>query len=247
MDFDQLEMVAPEANNNLLILCYPHNPIGRVWSKEDLAKLSETCIRNNVFIITDEIHGDITYRCKYRPLASLSRGGARNCATCISPVKPFNLAGVANSMTVIDDDEKRSKCEAWFNRLEVNKNNVFTTAAMLAAYTKAEPWLDQVIQYLEQNIATLRTFLQQKLPSVKLVEPEGSYLLWLDFRELWLDVKHLDNFLVQEARIAGNPGQWFGCEGAGSARINIGCPGGILIQALDNLVQAVSRRVKSNA
>ena len=245
MDFAQLETAAAEPNNSLLILCNPHNPIGRVWSKEDLTKLSEICIRNNVFIITDEIHGDITYRCKYIPLASLSQAAAKNCATCISPIKSFNLAGVANSMMVIDDDEKRAKCKTWFSRLEVNKNNIFTTAAMLAAYTKAEPWLDQVIDYLEQNIAWIRAFLQQKIPSVKLVEPEGSYLLWLDFRELGLDVKQLDSFLVEEAKIAGNPGQWFGREGVGFARINIACPRSVLIQALENLEQAVTRRVKS--
>lgn len=245
MDFDQLESVAADPDNKLLVLCNPHNPIGRVWSKQDLSKLSEICAANNVFIIADEIHGDITYQSNYTPLASISSVASQNCATCISPIKSFNLAGVANSMIVIDDEEKRSLCKSWFSRQEINKNNVFSTTAMLSAYTNGEYWLDQVIEYLEENIDTLRKYLHQKIPSVKLIEPEGTYLLWLDFRELGLDVKQLETFLVQQARIAGNPGHWFGREGAGFVRINIACPRSILVKALENLEKAVNGLAKS--
>ena len=241
MDFDQLETVAADSNNSLLILCNPHNPIGRVWSKQDLSRLAEICAANGVFIIADEIHGDITYRQDYVPLASLSDEAALNCATCISPIKSFNLAGVANSMIVIADDAKRSLCRDYFSRLEVNKNNVFTTAAMLSAYTEAEAWLDQVIDYLNENIETLNNFLREKVPAVKLIKPEGTYLLWLDFRELGLDAKKLEKFLVEEAKIASNPGHWFGREGAGFARINIACPRSVLLRALENLEAAVNR------
>lgn len=240
MDFENLEKAAADPNNKLLILCNPHNPIGRVWSWEDLSKLSEICIANDVFIIADEIHGDITYLRRYTPLASISDAAADNCATCISPIKSFNLAGVANSMIVTADEEKRSQCKNWYSRLEVNKNNVFATAAMLAAYTRGENWLDGVIEYLRENIETLENFLRRKIPSVKLVEPEGTYLLWLDFRELGLDAKQLETFLVQKARIAGNPGHWFGREGAGFARINIACPRRFLLRALTNLETAVN-------
>lgn len=241
MDFDHLESVAADPQNGLLILCNPHNPIGRVWSKQDLSKLSEICAANNVFIIADEIHGDITYQRNYTPLASISIESSQNCATCISPIKSFNLAGVANSMIVIDDEEKRSLCKNWFSRLEINKNNVFATAAMIAAYSNGESWLDQVIEYLDENIDTLRKFLQQRIPLVKLIEPEGTYLLWLDFRELDMDAKQLETFLVQQAGIAGNPGHWFGREGAGFARINIACPRRFIVGALEKLEQAVNR------
>lgn len=241
MDFDHLENVAADPNNSLMIVCNPHNPIGRVWSPRDLSRLSEICSANNVYVITDEIHGDITYQRNYTPLASISRESSLNCATCISPVKSFNLAGVANSMIVIDDEEKRSLCKDWFSRMEVNKNNVFTTAAMMSAYIDGEYWLDQVIDYLYENINTLRSFLQQKIPSVKLVEPEGTYLPWLDFRGLDLDAKQLEHFLVQQAGIAGNPGHWFGREGAGFARINIACSRRTMIGALERLEQAVGR------
>jgi len=241
MDFDQLESVATEPRNKLLILCNPHNPIGRVWTKPDLARLADICAANGVFVIADEIHGDITYRCRYTPFASVSDASAQNCATCISPVKSFNLAGVANSMIVIDDEARRSQCKNWFSRAEVNKNNVFTTAAMLAAYTGGEPWLDQVLEYLYENVNKVRDFLLQRIPSVKLVEAEGTYLLWLDCRDLGLDARQLETFLAREAGIAGNPGHWFGREGAGFVRINIACPRRILTEALQGLEQAVGR------
>lgn len=240
MGFDHLERVAAVPENRLLILCNPHNPVGRVWSKQELLRLSEICAANGVYVVADEIHGDITYGQGYTPLASASTEASLNRATCISPVKSFNLAGVANSMIVIEDEERRSRCREWFSRFEINKNNVFTTTAMLAAYMKSEAWLDQVIGYLKENIDTLRDFLRQRIPSVRLVEPEGTFLVWLDFRALGLDVKQLANFLVQDARIAGNPGHWFGREGAGFARINIACPRKVMLAALERLAKAVA-------
>jgi len=241
MDFDNLESVAAEPNNKLLILCNPHNPIARVWSREDLSRLSEICIRNDVFIIADEIHADVTYHHRYTPAASVSKEAALNTATCISPVKSFNLAGVANSMIVIENDAKRKLCNDWYNRMEINKNNVFTNASMLAAYTKGEPWLEQVIEYLQGNIEFLRNFLRQNTPSIKLIEPEGTFLLWLDFRGLGLGVRQLETFLTTGARMATNPGQWFGREGVGFVRINIACPRGVLNTALNQLEKAVNK------
>jgi len=238
MDFDHLESVLAEPDNKLLILCNPHNPLSRVWPKKDLARLSEICLRHNVFIIADEIHGDITYQGRYTPLASISRITSLNTATCISPVKSFNLAGVANSMIVIEDEEKRKACADWYKRMEINKNNVFTNAAMLAAYTKGEPWLEQVTAYLQGNIETLRNFLQHKTPLIKFIEPEASFLVWIDFRAMGLDVKQLEIFLVRDAQMATNPGHWFGREGAGFARINIACPRSMLHAALVNLEKA---------
>lgn len=241
MDFANLKKVTARADSKILILCNPHNPIGRSWSKEDLLSLSEICRENGVFIIADEIHGDISYRNSYTPLASVSKDASLNCATCISPIKSFNLAGVANSMVVIKDDEKRQLFKDWYDRLEVNKNNVFTNAAMLAAYTDGEAWLDQVIEYLTGNIEMLKGYLQQNIPLIKLIEPEGTYLLWLDFRELNLDIRSLEKFLVHEARMAINPGHWFGREGAGFVRINIACPREILKTALGRLERAVNK------
>ena len=249
MDFNGLESVAADAKNTLLILCNPHNPMGRVWPKKDLARLSEICIRNKVFIIADEIHGDICFQHRYTPLASVSEAASLNTASCISPVKSFNLSGVANSMIVIKDEEKRQRCKAWYSRMQISKNNVFTNAAMLAAYTQGEAWLEQVTDYLRGNLKMLRTFLQQNTPLINLIEPEGSFLVWLDFRALGFDAKQLQSFLVSEAKMATNPGHWFGREGAGFARINVACPRSVLETALTNLDKAytgISSGFKTN-
>ncbi|MCP4491986.1 MAG: putative C-S lyase [Gammaproteobacteria bacterium] len=241
MDFANLELLAAKPDTSLLILCNPHNPIGRVWSRADLGQLAETCIRHKVFIIADEIHGDITYQQRYTPLASVSVEAAQNCATCISPIKSFNLAGVANSMIVIANEAKRKTCADWYSRQQLNKNFIFNNAAMLAAYTRGEPWLEQVTDYLQGNINLLRDYLVQKIPQIKLVEPEGSYLLWLDFRSLSLDIKQLETFLIREAKMATNPGHWFGREGVGFVRINIACPRNVLISALSQLENAINK------
>jgi cysteine-S-conjugate beta-lyase len=239
MDFEDLEAKAADSRNKLLILCNPHNPIGRVWSREELSTLADICARHDVFIIADEIHGDITYDTKYTPLASVSELAAANSATCISPVKSFNLAGLANSMMVITDDDKRKVCADWYSKMEVNKNFIFNNVAMQAAYTDGEGWLNEVIDYLKGNIDELRSTLAANMPQIKLVEPDGTFLVWLDFRELGLDARQLERFLSHDARMALNPGHWFGREGAGFARVNIACPRSVLQTALGQLDKAI--------
>jgi cystathionine beta-lyase len=239
MDFEDLEAKAADPRNKLLILCNPHNPIGRVWSREELSTLADICARHGVFIIADEIHGDISYGNKYTPLASISTQAALNCATCISPVKSFNLAGLANSMMVIADEEKRKTCANWYSKMEINKNFIFNNVAMQAAYTDGEGWLNEVIDYLRGNIDELRSTLAANIPQIKLIEPDGTFLAWLDFRELGLDARQLERFLSHDARMALNPGHWFGREGAGFVRINIACPRSVLKTALGQLDKAI--------
>lgn len=239
MDFEDLEAKAADPRNKLLILCNPHNPIGRVWSQEELSTLADICARHDVFIIADEIHGDITYDTKYTPLASVSELVAANSATCISPVKSFNLAGLASSMMVITDDDKRQNCADWYSKMEVNKNFIFNNVAMLAAYTDGEGWLNEVINYLRGNVDQLRSTLATNMPQIGLIEPDGTFLVWLDFRELELDARQLERFLSHDARMAVNPGHWFGREGAGFARVNIACPRSVLQTALEQLDKAI--------
>ena len=246
IDFDNLEARAADPSNKLLILCNPHNPIGRVWTRNELQKISDICIKHSVFIISDEIHGDITYDGGYTPLASLSEEAAKNSAVCISLIKSFNLAGVGNSMIVIADKEKRNICANWYKRMQINKNNVFTNAATLAAYTKGEPWLDKLTSYLKINIEEICNRLRNNIPQLKLIEPDGTYLVWLDFRELKLSTKQLENFLIQDAKVAANPGHWFGREGAGFARINIACPRSILQSGLKQLEHAIEQLSHKN-
>lgn len=242
MDLEQLESVAADPANRLMILCNPHNPVGRIWSKAELAALAEICQRHSVFIIADEIHGDLGYRQRYTPMAGLGDAVAQQVAACISPVKSFNLSGVAGSMIVIANEERRIACTAWYDRQEINKNNVFGNAATLAAYTDGEAWLEQAIDYLHGNLELLRGYLTSEIPEVGLIEPQGGFLLWLDFRELGFDADELSNFLIHEARMATNPGHWFGREGLGFARINMACPRNVLVKAFEQLASAVHKR-----
>jgi len=240
MDFEDLEEKAADPRSKILIICNPHNPVGRVWTKDELAQAGEICRQHNVLVISDEIHGDIVYNPHhFTPFASISDGLAQTSVACLSPAKTFNIAGVVDAMAIIANEQYRQEFHDFAHRYQINKTNVFASAAIEAAYGQSGEWLDGLLTYLESNIGFLRSFLQEYLPQIKLVEPEGTYLVWLDFRALGLDAKKLDRFLAQEAGIALNPGYWFGREGAGYARMNIACPQSILRDALLRLAQAV--------
>ena len=240
MDFADLETKAADPRNKLLILCNPHNPVGRVWTREELEQVAAICQKHNVLVISDEIHGDIVYQPhRYTPYASLSETVANSSFTCLSPAKTFNLAGMIDGMVVIPNDAYRQQYDHFADRYQINRTNVFTTVAVEAAYREGEAWLEALLAYLEQNVAFMQDYLQQHLPQVKLIQPEGTYLVWLDFRGLGLEAKALDQFLAQKAGLALNSGYWFGREGAGFARMNIATPRQLLAQALTQLRQAV--------
>ena len=240
MDFEDLGTKAADPQNKILILCNPHNPIGRVWTRTELERVADICQRHNVLVISDEIHGDIVYPPhRYVPYASISPAAAKNSFTCLSPAKTFNLAGMVDGMVIIPDDEYRQQYRHFAGRLQINRTNLFTSIAVETAYREGEEWLESLLLYLAQNVAFIRDYLQQNMPQVKLIEPEGTYLVWLDFRELGLEVKELDEFLAQEAGLALNSGYWFGREGAGFARMNIAVPRQVLDRALTQLDEAV--------
>ena len=240
MNFKELEKKAANPKTKIMIICNPHNPVGRVWTREELAQAGEICRRHNVLIISDEIHGDIVYKPHhYTPFASISDELAQISVTCLSPAKTFNIAGVIDAMAVIANKEYRDQFHDFAHRYQINKTNVFASAAIEAAYSQGGEWLDELLTYLQANIDFLQSFLYENLPQVKLIEPEGTYLVWLDFKELGLDAKELEKFLAQKAQLALNSGYWFGREGAGYARMNIACPQSILEQALSRLTNAV--------
>ena len=239
MDFEGLEQLASDPKNKMLFLCNPHNPIGRVWSRNNLMQLGDICRRNGVIVVADEIHGDITFSGhKYTPFASLGADYANNAITLISPAKTFNIAACCSSFTVISDSKKRNLFNAENSRLTVNKNNAFANVAMNAAYRSGEPWLNAVISYLQQNLDTVRQCLSG-LSGVKLVEPEGTFLIWLDFRALGFTADELTVFLRTKAGWAVTRGQAFGDEGIGFARLNIACPQSTLKNALTQLSKAI--------
>lgn len=238
MDFDGLERLAGNPRTRMIFLCNPHNPVGRVWSAGDLARLGDICRRHDVLVVSDEIHGDIIFPGHpHTPFASLSPEDALNSITCLSPAKSFNIAACCSAFTVIPDGLRRQAFQAENSRLTVNKNNAFASVAMQAAYSQGGSWLDAVLEYLQDNIDVVRSRLSN-IPEVSLIEPEGTFLLWIDFRGLGFAPDDLTAFLRQKAGWAITRGLAFGPQGAGFGRLNIACPRAQLNRALDQLEAA---------
>lgn len=239
MDFDGLEKLARDPRTRMLYLCNPHNPVGRVWRRDELERLAGICRRHDVLVVCDEIHADLTFPGHpHTPFASLGQADALNCVTCLSPAKSFNIASCCSSFTVIADRAKRKAFQAENSRLTVNKNSAFASVAMEAAYRDGGPWLDAALTYIEGNLNLVRTRLAA-MPRVGLIEPEGTFLLWLDFRGLGLSDEQLSRFLGGKAKWAVMRGPAFGAEGAGFARLNIACTRARLAVALDRLEKAL--------
>ena len=241
MDFDDLNMRAADPRAKLMILCNPHNPVGRVWEEDELRRVGEICHRHGVLVIADEIHGDFVYPgYRYRPYASVVEGElAQKVVTCLSPGKTFSISSVTEAAVVIPDQENREMFEQFAFKYFVHMPGAFSTVAMEAAYRFGEGWLDELLAYLQDNVAFAREFLHERIPKVRLVEPQGTFLLWLDLRELEMDASELDAFLVQEARIALISGYQFGQEGAGYARMTIACSRRMLQEGLGRMERAV--------
>lgn len=241
MDLDDLEEKTRDPHTKMLILCNPHNPVGRVWTRDELEQVGEICRANHVLVIADEIHGDFVFDGHtYIPFATVSTEDAQNSFTCFSPAKTFNIAAVTDGLVVIPNHDYRERYKQFFKRYSINKTDAFSVVAMETAYRTSSDWLDELVDYLQRNIEYLRRFLKQHLPEVRLVEPEGTFLVWLDFRDLAMDAKQLEKFLATKAKLAINPGYWFGREGAGYARMTIACPKPMLQDALLRLQHAVT-------
>lgn len=236
MDFADLEAKAADPDNKILILCNPHNPVGRVWTEAELGQVAEICERHGVFVITDEIHGDFAYPpYRYTPYLTVSESAAQNAAACLSPAKTFNIAGMVDALTIIPNETHRQRFHDFAHRHQINKVNVFASLATETAYREGADWLDELLGYLQGNVNLIKEFLPANVANVSLIDPEGTFLVWLDFRELGLDAKTLEKFLAQQAQLALAPGYWFGREGAGFARMTIGCPRTTVQRALENL------------
>lgn len=239
MDFDGLERVAEDPRASMLYLCNPHNPVGRVWSRAELQRLADICRRKSVLVVSDEIHGDITFPGHpYTPFASLSEEDAANSITCISPAKSFNIASCCSAFTIISDEARRKAFQLENSRLTVNKNNAFASVAMEAAYRDGGPWLDAALDYIDGNLSLVREHLAE-LPGVTLTEPEGTFLLWLDLRALDLSPEDLTAFLREPAGWAVTRGPAFGEHGIGFVRLNIACTRARLERALEQFRKAV--------
>ena len=231
-----------DRNTKLLLLCNPQNPGGMVWTKDELNQLAAICLENKILIISDEIHSDLVFNGnRHIPLATLSDETAKNCVVLMAPSKTFNVAGFSSSLVIIPDKTKFTRYERTIGVPHLHMGNIFGTVAMEAAYTHGDEWLDQLLKYIWNNYLLLENFIQQNLPRVKIMKPEATYLIWLDFREYGMKDADLMKFTIEKAGVGLNNGGKFGTGGDGWLRINIGCPRSILEKALEKMAQAFAR------
>ena len=239
IDFADFEQKIIEHKVKLFILCNPHNPVGRVWTREELTRLGDICVKHDVLVVADEIHEEFTRPGhKHLVFAALKPEYALRTITCTAPSKTFNLAGLQISNIFIENDSlKRSFLHA-MDQAGYSQPNTLGIFACQAAYTYGAEWLEQLKVYLDENLQKTKLFLAENLPEVRLIEPEGTYLLWLDFRALQLKDEEIERKIVEEAGIWLDGGLMFGPEGAGFQRINSACPWSTLEEGLQRLHKA---------
>ncbi|MEC9083566.1 MAG: pyridoxal phosphate-dependent aminotransferase [Pseudomonadota bacterium] len=242
MDLEHLEQCAARPEAKVLLLCSPHNPVGRVWREAELVQVLDIARRHGLVVLSDEIHCDLTYPDKpaHRVLATLAEGDDA-LITAVAPSKTFNMPGLGLSALVIPDPERRKAMKSVFERLHLPQCNPFSIAGFEAGYRHGGPWRDDLMAYLQGNRDFLVQEVNRRLPGIRTSAPEGTYLIWLDCRGLKLDDTALKRFFVQQAGVGLNPGLSFGSQGSGFMRLNIGCPRAVLAQILDRIEAALQR------
>lgn len=240
IDFDDFEQKILENKVKLFLLCSPHNPVGRVWQEWELRRIGEICLKHGVLVVSDEIHCDFTFPGhQHLVFASLSQELADIAVTCTAPSKTFNLAGLQVSNIFISNQDLRRRFRKQVAAAGYSQLNTMGLVACQAAYEEGGPWLAELKTYLQENLAYVRNFLKDKLPEIKLIEPEGTYLIWLDFRALGQTEEEREDLVVKRAKLWLDSGAMFGVDGEGFERINIACPRATLEQALEQLERAV--------
>jgi cystathionine beta-lyase len=239
IDFEDFENKIKQEKVKAFLLCSPHNPVGRVWSRTELAEIARICLKNGVYIISDEIHSDFIYPgYNHIPIASISNEIADRTITCLSPTKTFNLAGLQAANMVVPNKQLRIRIKKECVATGYSHLNIMATAATKAAYQQGEEWLEGLLQYLGQNVALLRTSFPEDAP-VYALNLEGTYLAWLDCRKLKMSPSELDNLFLSKAGIWLHNGHTFGSGGDGFMRMNIACPNSVLEEAIERIKLAV--------
>ncbi len=234
IDFDLLEEQAKDAK--MLILCNPHNPVGRCWSRPELEEIARICLKHGVIVLSDEIHADLVMPgFRHQVFANLSPEVADITATAHAPSKTFNLAGLSTSSMIITNPQLRTAFSQTIEKMHLGMGNLFGSVASTAAYSDGEPWRLQLIDYLNENLRFTEDFIKSNIPGLNMFRPEATYMIWLDFRKFGLDDETLKNKLIFEAGLGFNPGTEFGPGGTGFMRMNIACPRSTLTDALIRL------------
>ncbi|MDP6564212.1 MAG: MalY/PatB family protein [Alphaproteobacteria bacterium] len=240
MDFDDLEAKAADPAVKMLLLCSPHNPVGRVWSEAELSRLGEICNRHEVLVVADELHADLMlYGSVFQPYAALGQAFADNTVVCSAASKTFSLAGMHTANIITPNPALREQVAAGLRKAAMFGSNPFGAAAVQAAYDEGEDWLEQALAYIQGNVDFMAEFLAEHLPQIRLIKPQATYLVWLDCRALGLDQAQLEDLTLNKAGLYLDEGYIFGEEGAGFERINVACPRAILADAMHRLANAV--------
>jgi cystathionine beta-lyase len=240
MDLADLEKHI-DSRTKAVMLCSPHNPVGRVWSKDELAALGEICVRRNVLIFSDEIHSDLVLGGHtHVPLAMLAPEMADITVTLIAPSKTFNIPGLFTSALIIPNPQLHTQFNHMLENMSLNHSNTFGMVGLEAAYRHGAEWLEQLLEYVQGNIDYTIRFFQERVPQIKVACPEGTYLLWLDCRDLGLSHDALRDLFFKQAKVALNEGHTFGAGGEGFMRMNIGCPRSVVQEGLERIERAVN-------
>lgn len=240
MDFEDFEQKIIQNKVKLFLLCNPHNPVGRVWTGEELIRLGDICMRHDVIVVSDEIHEDFVFQGKHQVFAGLKKEYEDRCIVCTSPSKTFNLATMVLSNIFIPNRELRKRFRKQLDAAGISQLGVMGLIACETAYSKGGEWYLAMLEYVRGNIGFVKKFAEEKLPGVTMTEHEGTYLVWLDFSGTGLSETELENLIVQKARLWLDGGGMFGDSGRGFQRINVACPRSILEEAMERLRRALT-------
>ena len=243
IDYEDLERRAADPKTTLMLLCNPHNPSGRVWTREELRRIGDICIRNNVVVVADEIHCELVHPgFTYTPFASMSEEFQKHSVTCVAPSKAFNIAGLQIANIIVENDKWRQRIDKAININEVCDVNPFGVIATIAAYNEGEEWLNQLLQYIHGNYLLFKDYCEEHLPQLPVAPLEGTYLAWMDCRSLGISSEELEEELMKEAKLWLNAGSMYGKEGEGFMRWNLACPRQLVKEGLERFSQFVDKR-----
>lgn len=243
IDYEDLERRAADPKTTLMLLCNPHNPSGRVWTREELRRIGDICIKNNVVVVADEIHCELVHPgFTYTPFASMSEEFQKHSVTCVAPSKAFNIAGLQIANIIVENDKWRQRIDKAININEVCDVNPFGVIATIAAYNEGEEWLNQLLQYIHGNYLFFKDYCEEHLPQLPVAPLEGTYLAWMDCRSLGIPSEELEEELMKEAKLWLNAGSMYGKEGEGFMRWNLACPRQLVKEGMERFSQFVDKR-----